>query len=81
MKSRDVRIVCGDAALFEFPDGPLVVFFYHSFGKEVLIRVLEQLFRRADETIFVYYNVHHEELFSQFPVLHSEPGLRIWRLV
>jgi hypothetical protein len=78
--ARDVRIVCDDAASFEFPSGPLIAYCYHAFMKEVLVRVLDRLIHREDETIFAYYNPQYEELFKKFRVLHAEGGLRIWSI-
>lgn len=78
--AREVRIVCGDAALFEYPPGPLIVYCYFAFTKEVLIPVLAQLLRRQDETIFVYFNAHYHELFAEFQLVHQENVLWIWRI-
>lgn len=49
-----------DAVFFDFPPGPLVVWFYHAFTKEVLVHVNERLLLRQDATIFVYYSVHYQ---------------------
>ena len=78
--ARDVRIVCEDAALFEFPPGPLIVYFYQAFEKEVLSRVVERLSIRRDETIFVYFNPQNAALFAGYEAIHSEEAVRIWRL-
>jgi SAM-dependent methyltransferase len=77
--ARQVQIVCEDAALFQFPSGPLIVYCYFAFGKEVMTRVIDALSRRDDETIFVYYNAHYAELFAEFNLIHSEGGVCIWR--
>lgn len=78
--ARDVRIVCQDAALFKFPPGPLIVYFYYAFTKEVLSRVLVNLSHREDDTIFVYCNVHHAELFAEFELMHKDDELCIWKM-
>ena len=79
-QAREVRIICQDATLFEYPAGPLIVYCYFPFGKQVLVPVLDHLTRRLDETLLVFYNVHFPELFSGFELLHSEGSLCIWRI-
>ena len=76
----NVKIVCQDAALFEYPTGPVIVYCYFAFTREVMLRVVELLSNRQDETIFVYYNSHYEELFAGWDILHREDVLCIWRL-
>jgi SAM-dependent methyltransferase len=78
--AREVRIVFEDAGVFVHPAGPLVVYCYFAFTREVMIRVLALLAGREDETVFVYYNVHYHDLFAQFELLHAEAGLCIWRI-
>jgi len=80
VRSSDVRLVCNDAVLFNFPPGPLIVWFYHSFAKEVLARVFERLIQRQHETIFIYYNAHYHELFSECDVLYSDKDICIWKI-
>jgi SAM-dependent methyltransferase len=77
--ARQAQMVCEDAALFQFPSGPVIVYCYFAFGKEILIRVLDALSRRHDETIFVYYNAHYPELFAGFELMHAEGAICIWR--
>jgi len=78
--AQEVLFVNQDAALFDFPRGPLIVYCYFAFTREVLVSVLERLSHRQDETIFVYYNVHYLDLFAGSELLHEEQTLRIWRL-
>jgi SAM-dependent methyltransferase len=74
-----VQVVCEDAALFQFPIGPLIVYCYFAFERDVLVQVLDALSRRNDEAIFAYYNAHYPELFVDFELLHQEAGICIWR--
>jgi len=55
----NIEVVTEDAAEFPFPDEPLVVFMFNSFGPEVLKRVLENLHRRTNTGYFVYVNPLH----------------------
>jgi SAM-dependent methyltransferase len=74
-----VDVVCQDAGLYEFPSGPLIVYCYFAFSKEVMVQVVAHLVGRQDETIFVYYNPHYHELFTSFELLHAESTICIWR--
>jgi len=60
-----------DAATFEFPDGPLVVYLYHPFLKPVLRRVLRKLERgrSAHPTYLLYAGCPYEKLMAKFPFL------------
>ena len=80
IQAADVRIVCEDAALFEFPPGPLIVYFYYAFTRNILAGIVQRLSQRQDETIFVFYNVHDKDLFESFPLIYSENNLSIWRI-
>ena len=80
VQASEVRIVCKDASLFEFPPGPLIVYCYFAFAREVLVKVLANLARRQDETIFVYYNAHFHELFADSELLHQDDLICMWKL-
>ncbi len=43
-----IRMICGDAAEFELPPGPCVVFLFNPFGAPVLRRVLSAWTRNSD---------------------------------
>ncbi|WP_353072124.1 class I SAM-dependent methyltransferase [Tunturiibacter gelidoferens] len=38
-----IRIVCGDALELEWPDGPVLVYLYNPFGKQVMRRLVEKM--------------------------------------
>lgn len=58
----NIEVLTQDAAEFPFPDEPLVVFVFNSFGPEVLKRVLENLRERTSPTYFVYVNPLHDSI-------------------
>lgn len=69
-----MRIVCGDAVEFRFPDGPCVAFLFNPFGAPVLRRLLSKLAKsfagRAGELDVLYINNEHES------VLKAQAGFR-----
>ena len=68
-----VRIECGDAAEFKFPDGPCVAFLFNPFGAPVMRRLLAAMAARfagrAGELDILYANNEQE------PVLRAHAGL------
>jgi SAM-dependent methyltransferase len=57
----------GDASAPQLPDGPLVVFFYHSFNDELVKRLADNLALAAEtrEVLFIYVNPVHGAVFDQ----------------
>lgn len=57
-KCRDISVVCTDAAHYQFPTGPLVIYMYNPFREQVMKSVLSEI-KRAWETnseqIYVAY--------------------------
>ena len=68
-----VRVEVGDASLFPFPEGDLVVFLYNPFGAEVIQKVIARLEAacsgNARRLFVVYYNPVFGALFDASPVL------------
>ena len=66
-----VRIVVGDATAPEWPAGPLVVFFYNSFGRPLVERLLAALTASLAavprEVYFIYYNPTNADLLDACP--------------
>jgi hypothetical protein len=53
-----IEVIEGDATTAVFPDGDLVVFLYHSFGPELIGRMLSRVtdaVAAVDRTIFLIY--------------------------
>ena len=69
----NVHLLCKDAAEFEFPAPPLVLFFYHPFCKPVLktvLRRLEQSLRAHPRSAhIVYINTELREVLDGTPFL------------
>ncbi len=65
-RCRDLEIVEGDAAEFDFPDTPLVIFFYNPFARDVFELVLNNIVASltADERdcILVYASSSHDAI-------------------
>lgn len=70
------EVVCKSAALYDFPEEPSVIFLYNPFVRDVMQRVLDRI---HPDGYIVYVNPRCKDLF-QFPVLHEEPGLMIFRM-
>jgi SAM-dependent methyltransferase len=67
---RRISVVAGDAAEYEIPDVPLVLFFYNPFTEPVMARVVENVRRSVElspRPITVIYNTPE----------HSEPWERL----
>jgi SAM-dependent methyltransferase len=64
-----MRLVCGDAVEFRFPDGPCMVFLFNPFGAPVLRRLLSKLARsfagRPGELDILYVNNEHERVLER----------------
>lgn len=61
---KDLRVVCRDAAAYEFPSGDLVAYLYNPFGERTLSRIVDRLAARAQGRCYVLYHtpVHREVL-------------------
>lgn len=82
----DVRVHCADAAAYELPPGPLVLFLYNSFGPEVLRPVLQNLRSSsiaAPRPIYlIYCNPEHAAVVDEATWLERVVSTRdyvIWR--
>ena len=68
-RSNRFEVLCMDAVDYEFPDGPLLIYFFNPFRKPVLERVLENIAaaaRRNSNSISVVCDqLHDEQLFQQ----------------
>jgi hypothetical protein len=74
---KPIQVILGDAADFDPPREPLVIYLYNPFGREVITKVLENLRASLSEyprsCWIVYVNPVHHELFdeSEFLVTHA----------
>jgi SAM-dependent methyltransferase len=63
------RVVCGDAAEFEFPPGPCVAFLFNPFGAPVMRRLLKNIGRsfaeRPGQLDLLYVNNEQEGVLEQ----------------
>ena len=66
-----MTVVHADAAAYPLPEGPLVLFLANPFGAETMRRVLDRVVARpgSDETVVVYFNPVHAEVFAEHPTL------------
>jgi hypothetical protein len=69
----EIGSLCADAAAFDPPDAPCVLFFYDPFGERLMSAVLDRigksLARRPREIYIVYCQPRLRELLSQRPFL------------
>jgi SAM-dependent methyltransferase len=67
----DLRVVKGDALSFPLPDGPVVLFFFNSFEREMvriwLERLVDAAALRSAPIDLIYVHPEHRELFLQTP--------------
>ena len=68
-----MRMLCRNAADYELPEGPCVVFLFNPFGAPVLKRLLARLSRsmasREDELYILYVNNEQERVLRMHPSL------------
>ena len=81
-----IQIVCGDAAAYEFPPDPLVLYFYNPFLVPVMRRVMEsvtdslrQLPRQAYVLLAGEHALAPELTAAGFAPVPSAGGLLAWR--
>jgi SAM-dependent methyltransferase len=87
-KCTDIRSTLIDAAEFELPDGPLVLFFFNPFDDVVLAEVLDQVERSLRDNdrriVILYYNPVHQHVTDGCSWLQPVSGLGIdeneWRV-
>jgi SAM-dependent methyltransferase len=87
----NAMVVCADAACYEFPAGPLVVYLYDPFNATVVSSVAQKLRLRKGELWVVYVNPEHGGLFESWmermsltPIqaqLFSPESVSIWHKV
>lgn len=68
---RDVHIVHGDVLSTQLPNGPVVLFCFNSFGREIVRRLLERLVQlartRTQPIDLLYVHPEHSLLVDQTP--------------
>jgi SAM-dependent methyltransferase len=72
-KCQDVASVCGDAAAFDYPDEPTVIYMYHPFEEELMARVAQQIQWSYElhprPIILVYFQPVLRRLWESLPCL------------
>jgi SAM-dependent methyltransferase len=70
-----VEVVCGDAARYEFPLEPIVVFLFNPFGEDTLRAVVDQIEQSLAlwprPFVFAYFNPMHEEVLDGSTTLRA----------
>lgn len=65
----EIALVCGDAAEYAFPDGPLVILLYNPFRGETMERVIAAIGRHAsrtgERTFVLYLNPKCTSMFEE----------------
>lgn len=59
-------VVCGDAAEYEFPNGPLAVYMFNPFDATVMARVAQHLQRHKGELWVIYVSPQYCDLFDSW---------------
>jgi SAM-dependent methyltransferase len=75
-----ISVVTGDAAEARFVDGNLVVYFYHSFGRQTLARVvahLEAVAAKGADVAIVYENPVYGDLVDSSPLFSRWHGEQV----
>jgi SAM-dependent methyltransferase len=76
---KQIEIILGDAAEFEFPIEPLVIYLFNPFGPEVVVKVLANLSRSLSmhprSCWIVYVNPRHHEYFESCELLITHSAL------
>jgi SAM-dependent methyltransferase len=76
---RPIDVIQGDAAEVQLPDGDIVAFIYHSFGRTTLTGVIKKLERAAREhaVTVIYENPVHGDMFDASPRFARLSGERV----
>ncbi len=81
-RCRHLGCVLDDAAAFEFPDGPLMVFMYNPFGAPVVKRVIANLGRSFEahprEIWILYFEPVHRDVLDRVWWLEPAAASRRW---
>ena len=87
-RARTVRIVEGDARATVWPDGPLAVYLYNPFGREVMAAVAASLAASLAEhprpCHILYANPQHADVFASDawqPLATGDDWWRAWRAI
>jgi SAM-dependent methyltransferase len=74
---REIETICGDAATFDFPSGPMVLYLYNPFLPPVLKRCLKNLVRNLEAEPREVYLVYVHPVFKR--EMEGVPGLtKLW---
>jgi len=72
-------VIHADAASYEFPAGPLIVYLYNPFDAVVMSRVAQNLRSHAGDLWVLYVNPRHDQLFESWmqrmPLIPSQAKL------
>jgi SAM-dependent methyltransferase len=70
-------IVQADAAAYDFPPRPLVVFMYNPFGIPTMQPVIDKLRSSRYPVHVIYINPQHRALFSGFHEIYTDAGIAV----
>jgi predicted RNA methylase len=63
---KDIDLICSDAELFPIPAGPLIVYIYNSFGKQVMNKVVKNIlnsyYQDKRQIIVIYFNAEFADV-------------------
>jgi SAM-dependent methyltransferase len=65
LRGKAVKLICGDATEYDFPDAPLVVFLYNPFGQEIMAKVAARLRSHQSPLFIVYVNPLHLDPWTE----------------
>ena len=72
---------CIDAADFQFPDGPCVLYFFNPFKADLMERVLDGLTKSLEaqprKIILLYLNPENAHLFNKYPLLRRSEEMSV----
>jgi SAM-dependent methyltransferase len=64
--SVNATVLCTDAATYEFPNGPLVVYLYNPFDATVMSSVAKKVLCHKGDVWVIYVNPRHGDLFESW---------------
>lgn len=61
---------CLDVTKYQFPkQGKICVFMFNPFGAEIMESVISKIYARNDDTLVIYHNPKHSDLFNKSQLL------------
>lgn len=86
LQCRNLEVICAAAGDFRFPSGPLMIYYFNSFGDRIMRKVVANLAaavrEESREIRIVCHSWHHREMFATLNAvrIQSLPWFKVYRI-